>query len=63
MYGQVIASARSGVVLSHPSQCETCCPVRNDSREGTHSGALQYAASNVTPCSARRSMFGVAMNG
>ena len=35
----------------------------NDRREGTHSGELQYAASNVAPEAAIRSMFGVRTNG
>lgn len=52
-----------GVALSHPLHLETKRPVRKDWRDGTHSGALQYAASKVAPVSASLSMFGVRTSG
>ena len=45
--------------VGQPSQLETCRPVIKDRRDGTHNGALQYAASKVAPCWASLSMFGV----
>ena len=46
---KVSASAASGVALSQPRQRWVYCPVRNESRDGTHSGLLQYARRRRSP--------------